>query len=110
MESVWNIWGSVKTLWLDALPTFRCMLQDLTLWLRGACLFILPDNVLGDVIHMAWEFICVMLLFPQMCAAFEMFLATPVSILEEARFHFFFVQQFIMQGSNTVHEQLYKYK
>jgi hypothetical protein len=74
-------------LWLDALPTFRCMLQDLTLWLRGACLFFLSDNVSGDIIHMAWEFFCAMLLFPQTHAAFETFSAAPVSTLEEARFH-----------------------
>jgi hypothetical protein len=51
-------------LWLDALPTFRCMLQDLTLWVRGACLFVLSDDVLGDIVHMAWEFFCATLLFP----------------------------------------------
>jgi hypothetical protein len=50
--------------WLDTLPTFRCTLQDLTLWLRGACLFALPDDVLGYIIHMAWEFFCATLLFP----------------------------------------------
>jgi hypothetical protein len=79
--------GMDVQLWLDALPTFRHMLQDLTLWVRGACLFVLPDEILGDIIHMAWEFFCAMLLFPQTCIAFEMFSATPVSTPEEARFH-----------------------
>jgi hypothetical protein len=74
-------------LWLDALPTFRHTLQDLTLWVRGACLFVLSDNVLGDIVHMAWEFFCATLLFPQMHIVFETFSATPVSIPEEARFH-----------------------
>jgi hypothetical protein len=74
-------------LWLDTLPTFRCTLQDLTLWVRGACLFVLSDDILGDIIHMAWKFFCAMPLFPRMHTMFEMFSATPVSILEEARFH-----------------------
>jgi hypothetical protein len=54
--------GMDVQLWLDALPTFRRTLQDLTLWLRGACLFILSDDILGDIIHMAWEFFCATLL------------------------------------------------
>jgi hypothetical protein len=78
--------GMDVQLWLGALPTFRRTLQDLTLWVRGACLFALPDDVLGDIIHMAWEFFCATLLFPRTRIAFETFSATPVSTPEEARF------------------------
>jgi hypothetical protein len=79
--------GMDVQLWLDALPTFRHMLQDLTLWLRGACLFVLSDDVLG--ISFTWHGSSSVphCYFLEPRTTFELFSATPVSIPEETRFH-----------------------
>jgi hypothetical protein len=58
-------------LWLDSVPTVRCIIGDLILWVRGACLSVLPDDSLGNFIHLAWNFFCATLAFSRTCAAFK---------------------------------------
>ena len=61
-------------------------LGNLSLWLRGACISVLPPEILDDISHLVWNFFCATLHLPQTRSAFEAFIANPVSSPEEARF------------------------
>ena len=61
-------------------------LGNLSLWLRGACISVLPPEILDDISHLVWNFFCATLHLPQTCSVFEAFIANPVSSPEEARF------------------------
>jgi hypothetical protein len=72
--------------WLEQSTTFFRCLRDLTLWVRGAAIFLLPDIVLEDIACAAWDLFCATLIFPRTRSAFEAFTDSPVASPEAARY------------------------
>jgi hypothetical protein len=78
--------GAEVTVWLDQSTTFLRSLRDLTLWVRGAALSVLPGDILQDIVYAAWDLFYATLIFPRTRAAFEAFAAAPSASPEVARY------------------------
>jgi hypothetical protein len=81
-----TVTGDEIDVWLEHSTTFFQSVRDLTLWVRGAAIFLLPDTVLEDIFYAAWDLFCATLIFPRMRSAFEAFTLSPVASPEEARY------------------------
>jgi len=72
--------------WLHGAAAASKILCDLSRWVRGSAMMVLPDDTLWDISHAVWNMFCSSLLFPQMCTAFEVFLLDPAASPEVVRF------------------------
>jgi hypothetical protein len=78
--------GTSACEWAEGVPGFRSAMGKFSAWLRGACIAVLPQEVLGQIYHEVWNLFCTTLLFPRTRSAFEAFIQSPVASPEAARF------------------------
>jgi hypothetical protein len=78
--------GASALEWAEGVPDFKLAMGKFSAWLRGACIAVLPQEVLGQIYHEVWNLFCTTLLFPRTRSAFEAFIQSPVASPEAARF------------------------
>jgi hypothetical protein len=78
--------GAFALEWAEGVPDFKLAMGKFSAWLRGACVAVLPQEVLGQIYHEVWNLFCTTLLFPRTRSAFEAFIQAPVASPEAARF------------------------
>jgi hypothetical protein len=78
--------GALAHEWVQGVPDFELAMGKFSAWLRGACIAVLPQEVLEQIYHKVWNLFCATLLFPRTRSAFEAFIQAPVASPEAARF------------------------